>query len=237
MRPETSFKIDRNTTASPPREFRAPSALAMNRAQARERSIGRSWEELRLWPELELEIGCGVGWHSLNRAMTLSREGRVARGVVAIERTREKFDAFARRLARHSLQNVTNLTGLHADARLWCAREVSTPIFDQVWILYPNPEPGRPQRNWLREPFFSHLTHIVKAGGRLTLATNSEPYFDQSREAHRQWRGSWELLQSRSWSKASDPKFQPRTHFEKKYFERGENLFELELIRLPNSDG
>ncbi|HRK06529.1 MAG TPA: hypothetical protein PLZ57_02065 [Pseudobdellovibrionaceae bacterium] len=233
MKPESCFKIDRNSIAAHPREFRAPSAIAMNRAQARERSIGQAWEELRLLPELELEIGCGVGWHSLHRAMTLAREGRSSRGVVAIERTREKFDAFARRLAQHSVHQVPNLTGVHADARLWCAREVTKPIFDQVWILYPNPEPGRPQRNWLREPFFSHLTRIVKPGGRLTLATNSENYFTHSCDAHEHWRRSWEMQRSRSWSKATEPKFQVRTHFERKYFERGENLFELELIRLP----
>jgi tRNA G46 methylase TrmB len=236
MKPESCFKIGRNSKASHPREFRAPSAIAMTRAQARERSIGRAGEELRNLPELELEIGCGVGWHSLSRAMNLARDCRTSRGVVAIERTREKFDAFARRFAKHSTRQLPNLTGVQADARLWCAREVTAQIFDQVWILYPNPEPGRPQRNWLREPFFSHLTHIVKSGGLLNLATNSENYFTQSLEAHRHWRGFWEIQRSNSWSKATEPKFQARTHFERKYFERGQNLFELELIRLPHLD-
>jgi tRNA G46 methylase TrmB len=208
-----------------------PSKSALDHARARERHFGRSWEELRQWPELELEIGCGVGWHSLKRAISLSQARERKRGLIAIERTREKFEAFARRWTRHTPEQTAHLTAIQADARLWCAREIHSPILDQVWILYPNPEQGRPQRNWLREPFFSHLSQVVKPKGRLTLATNSETYFRDAQEALQLWKHVWKIDSQKSWSQATHVDFSPRTHFEKKYFERGEHLFELELER------
>lgn len=241
MKPDVQVEThqsSRRSTESPERkfgvrDFQLPSQIVLDRARAREQVLGRSWDELKNWPELELEIGCGVGWHSLIRAFHLSQDHERRRGLVAIERTREKFSAFARRLARHPAEKVTHLAAVHADARIWCAREVDKPIFDHVWILYPNPEPSRPQRNWIREPFFAVLSRAVKSGGRLTLATNSRSYFNDAIEASLLWEASWQIGSRRSWSNQTESDFLPRSHFEKKYFERGELLFELELIRLP----
>ena len=160
---------------------------------------------------LDLEIGCGVGWHPV----TYAKQNH-ERTLIAIEHTREKFQKFSARAEKHAL---TNLIPVHADAVRYVTHAISPQSIDRVFILYPNPEEQASNKRWLRMPFFSELLSKVKVGGTVQLATNIAHYAE---EAKQYATGVWGL----ACIAESNPKT-PRTHFEKKYLERGETCFDL----------
>jgi tRNA G46 methylase TrmB len=168
---------------------------------------------------VDVEIGCGVGFHPLRYA----RENP-GRQLVAFERTKEKFEKFAARIAHHD--PLPNLTAIHGDALAWIAHTFQPASVDRYFILYPNPYPKESQRN-LRFPFmpaFRLIRDTMKPGAILTLATNSEPY---AREAAEEFVSEWGLGLAEKKILPAD--FPPRTHFEKKYLLRGETCWNLEF--------
>lgn len=165
---------------------------------------------------LDLEIGCGVGWHPIAYA-----QANADRRLIAIEHTRAKFESFERRLQKH---NLANLLAVHADAVRWITHAIGNESLDRVFILYPNPEPQAKNKRWFRMPFMEELLRKLKPNGTITLATNIGEYAAEAREyAMQHW--GLELV------KESTPR-KPRTHFEKKYLERGEECFDL-VFRKP----
>jgi tRNA G46 methylase TrmB len=143
---------------------------------------------------------------------------------VAFERTKEKFEKFAARIANHD--PLLNLTAIHGDALAWIKHAFQPATVDRYFILYPNPYPKESQKN-LRFPFmpaFRLIRDTMKPGGQLTLATNSEAY---AREAADGFVKEWnlELVEK----KILPVDFPPRTHFEKKYLLRGETCWNLEF--------
>lgn len=164
---------------------------------------------------LDLEIGCGVGWHPITYA-----RNHPERRLIAIEHTREKFEKFRSRLKRHS--PLPNLLPVHADAIRWVTHALSFGSIDRCLILYPNPEPKAPSQRWIRMPFFQRLLDVVKPEGEIVFATNENGYADEIREwAAQAWKRP--VLQDIQYSGP------PRTHFEKKYLLRGETCYEIHL--------
>lgn len=182
------------------------------------------------WPsasaKVSVEIGCGVGWHPLKRATANPSET-----VFALERTHERFASFARRLTRHA--PLTNLHPVHADARAWITHYVPANSVDDYWLLYPNPhpKPAQASQRWHRSSFAEKLVSTLKVGGRLHFATNLEWYAD---EAQAYWTQMWrlELIAKQVLTSQDAPsRFIPRTHFEKKYLERGETCYSFIFAR------
>ena len=170
---------------------------------------------------IDLEIGCGVGWHPIRYATENSD-----RRLIAIEHTREKFEKFHSRYLRHP--NLTNLLPIHADAVRWITHALKPGCLSRCFLLYPNPEPKAVNRRWLRMPFMHKLLETLARDGELTLATNEQTYFDEAKEwAENYW--NLEILEARSFSDSTKPLGIPRTHFEKKYLERGEICHDLRL--------
>lgn len=173
----------------------------------------------RAHEHLDLEIGCGVGWHPIQYA-----KENPGRHLVAIEQTREKFQSFARRAQKHAL---ANLTPVHADAVRWVTHALTPQSLERIFILYPNPEPRASNRRWVRMPFFAKLLEALKPGGTLTLATNIEAYAQEAAEYALHF---WQLE-----TLGPQPYAGPaRTHFEKKYLERGETCFNV-TFRKPSA--
>ncbi|MCM0606167.1 MAG: hypothetical protein KA715_08760 [Xanthomonadaceae bacterium] len=177
---------------------------------------------VRVYPRLEIEIGCGVGLHPIKRA-ALSQESLY----VAIEHTRERYGKFERRLENLRAKDpgaIPNLIPIHANAISWISHHIEPASVDHYWIMYPNPYPKKKHLNqrWYAMPFTSHLVTTLKPGGRLTLVTNMKYYADEAEVAFTQQYGL--KLEER---KELTLGFDPRTHFEKKYLERGEVCFEL----------
>jgi tRNA G46 methylase TrmB len=166
---------------------------------------------------LDIEIGCGVGFHPIDYG-----KKNPQRLLIAIEKTKEKFDKFERRLKKHP--EIQNVVALHTNAIWWITHNVRECTVDRYFILYPNPYPKDEQKRFFQMPFMSHLVETLKFGGTITLATNEKFYFEESLEnAQKIWK--LKVLENR----ILDFGEQPRTHFEKKYLERGENCYNLVL--------
>ena len=165
-----------------------------------------------------LEIGAGVGLHALNFA----RENPDSQ-VFAIERTAEKFQKFHQSFLSEGSQN---LTPIHADAIPWVVHALPPACLQQVFILYPNPEPKNPAQRWFNMPFMQFLLSRMKPNATLTLASNITEYLD---EAEQQLIHLWQLPYQRSAVTT-----ERRTHFEIKYMERGEACGQL-LVTKPAS--
>ena len=163
---------------------------------------------------LVLEIGAGKGKHALSFTMQ-----NPDKHLIAIERTRNKFEAFEKLAAQ---QNFANLTAIHADAIAWIVHAIAPNSIDSIYILYPNPEQHNPNQQWLNMPFFEFLLSRLQVGGEIILATNIETYMDN---AEHQANEVWRLPNTRSKVASSSQ----RTHFEVKYLARQETCWELSM--------
>lgn len=166
---------------------------------------------------LILEIGAGKGKHALSFAVQ-----NPDKHLIAIERTRNKFDAF---LKLATLQDLPNLDAIHADAIAWTVHALKPNSVAKIFILYPNPEQHNPNQQWLNMPFFEFLLSRLQVGGEIILVTNIESYMDN---AEHQAAKLWCLPNTRY----RVPVDSQRTHFEVKYLARQEVCWELS-IRKP----
>lgn len=166
---------------------------------------------------LDVEIGCGVGFHPLRYAAA-----HPGRQVLAFERTKAKFEKFAGRLRHHP--RLPNLIPVHGDAIPWITHGLGEASVDRYFLLYPNPYPKESQRNlrFPHMPFFSRLLFTMKPGATLTLATNEAFYAEEAALVFVQ---AWGLeLEEKRVLAANEA---PRTHFEKKYLARGQPCWNL----------
>lgn len=164
-----------------------------------------------------VEIGAGMGRHAI-----LFAEQHPEQQLVAIERTAAKFKVFAARLQAHHLDN---LYPVHADAIPWIVHALPPASVQQLFLLYPNPEPKNAAQRWVNMPFFEFLLSRLQSNAQITLASNVAAYLD---EAEQQLNEVWQLPYRRE-IVASDS---ARTHFEVKYLSRGECCEQL-IIQKP----
>lgn len=175
---------------------------------------------------VDLEIGCGAGLHPIRYSRS-----HPDRYLIAIEHTRQKFARFAGRFAHHP--QIKNLMPVHADAVAWVTHCLRPASISRCLLLYPNPNPKAPSKRWFRMPFMHRLLEVLKPGGEILLATNDQGYVREARDyASRVW--GLQVVQALSFGAADVPGGAPRTHFEKKYLERGQICHELRL-RLPSA--
>ncbi|MGE6327305.1 SAM-dependent methyltransferase [Psychrobacter pacificensis] len=186
---------------SAPRDFMIPKIISDNKNEK----------------PLILEIGAGKGKHALSFALQ-----NPDKHLIAIERTRNKFDAFSK-LA--TLQDLSNLDAIHADAIAWTVHALKPNSVAKIFILYPNPEQHNPNQQWLNMPFFEFLLSRLQVGGEIILVTNIQSYMDN---AEHQAAKLWCLPNTRY----RVPVDSQRTHFEVKYLARQEVCWELS-IRKP----
>lgn len=163
-----------------------------------------------------LEIGAGKGKHALSFAAVHPKKH-----LIAIERTRNKFEAFTKLFNQ---QKLDNLTPIHADAIAWTVHAIPPDSLESIYLLYPNPEQHNPNQQWLNMPFFEFLLSRLQVGGEVVLATNIESYIDN---AEQQAISTWQLPNSRHEVRSDSQ----RTHFEVKYLARGETCWQLTMIK------
>jgi tRNA (guanine-N7-)-methyltransferase len=166
---------------------------------------------------LDIEIGCGVGWHPIQYA-----KSNPDRFLVAIEHTREKFEKFRSRVANN--QKFENLLPVHANAIAWITYSLAPASVSRIFILYPNPEPKAQSKRWIRMPFATKLVEVLKPQGELIFATNELSYRNEILEY------APHGLSLKKETRLSE-KDRPRTHFEKKYLARGETCFDLVFMK------
>lgn len=163
-----------------------------------------------------LEIGAGKGKHACLFAVA-----NPDRHLIAIERTRDKFQAMQK---LHQSLALHNILPIHADAIPWVVHALYPQQVEQLLILYPNPEPHNPTQRWLNMPFFEYLLSRVKSGATITLASNIEDYIH---EAEQQLKQVWHLPYQKEKIAADSA----RTHFEVKYLQRGELCQQLIITK------
>lgn len=176
----------------------------------------RDFVKPQLTDNCYLEIGAGRGLHAVQFAQT-----NPDKQLIAIERTKVKFEDFAKRALAEKLDN---LTPVHADAIPWVVHALPPRSLDGVFLLYPNPEPKNAQQRWLNMPFFEFLISRLKPEAKVVLATNIEDYFE---EAKAQTEQVWQL----PFKAFEVDKSSKRTHFEIKYLARGETCYQLEITK------
>lgn len=176
----------------------------------------RGFVQPEIKPYQYLEIGAGKGMHAMQFA-----QAHPHKHLIAVERTRNKFDVFAERAADLALNN---LNPVHADAIPYVVHAFPANSLDGVFLLYPNPEPKSAAQRWLNMPFFEFLISRMKDGAEVVLTSNIEKYID---EAEQQAKELWQLPVVRK----VIPKSSERTHFEVKYLERGELCQELVITK------
>jgi tRNA G46 methylase TrmB len=168
---------------------------------------------------LDIEIGCGVGFHPISYARK-----NPDRLLVAVEKTTKKFEKFKRRFLNH--KSPANLIPVHANAVAWITHYIQPESVDRYFILYPNPYPKNPQKRFFAMPFMAYLIETLKPHGEITLATNEKFHADEARELGVQ---QWNLKLIKDEILPLDST--PRTHFEKKYLARGEACFNLKFLK------
>lgn len=190
--------------------------MSIRQFQAQRIHAPREFQPIAQQP-ICIEIGAGKGKHALLRSQQHPESQ-----LIAIERTREKFLAMQK---LHQQSALSNLQVIHADAIAWTVHAVYPAQAEQVFILYPNPEPHNPAQRWLNMPFFEFLLSRLAVNGQITLASNIPEYIE---EAATQLKTVWKLPFEQQVIAADSA----RTHFEIKYLERGELCQQL-LITKP----
>lgn len=162
---------------------------------------------------LDLEIGSGVGWFACAYV-----KAHPERFLISIEHTRDKFEKFWKRYENNGSPN--NLLPLHCNAISWITQCLSIDSVQNIYLMYPNPNPKNKQQRWPLMPFMEELLKKLKKDGLLHLATNEAFYRDEALKAFEE---IWKLKNVRNELYTG----KARTHFEEKYLKRGETCFDL----------
>lgn len=178
----------------------------------------------------DIELGCGAGMHAIARARACPD-----RLLLAIERTQAKFEGFESRLKNHD--PLPNLIALRDDAIAVVTHALPPQSVDTVFLLYPNPYPKAAQANkrWHQMPFLTQLHAVMKPGAELVLATNESFYADEAK-AWLVGTGLFRLVSESKFGQAdvgSESFPRARTHFEKKYLNGGQQIFDLRFVAQP----
>ncbi len=189
--------------------------MPIRQFQAQRMQAPRDFQAISSQP-ICLEIGAGKGKHALQFTAQHPQQR-----LVAIERTREKFEAMQK---QHQQEGQKNLQPVHADALPWVVHALYPQQVEQCFILYPNPEPHNPAQRWLNMPFFEFLLSRLQPKGQIILASNIPDYIA---EAEQQLQQVWQL----PYIKEVIPATSARTHFEIKYLERGELCQQLVISK------
>lgn len=166
---------------------------------------------------LVLEIGAGTGMHPIN----FSKSHPEMR-MIAIEKTSERFGKFKRQYDKFP---QPNLLPVHAHAVSWVAHNLEENSVDQIFVLYPNPNPKKQDLNkrWHAMPFFGYLIDLLKPNGKIVIRTNEKFYAE---EAQCFMSGQWGLF-TKSFEFLDSDVSEYKTLFEKKYLERGQTCYEI----------
>ncbi len=125
---------------------------------------------------LGVEIGFGMG-----HALLAWAEARPDWNLLGVEVYQPGIGALLLGLEQLSLSNVRVL---EADAKLLFARALGDASVDEVRIFFPDPWPKKRhhKRRLLNPEFVRLLSARLKAGGRLLLATDWQPYAESMLE-------------------------------------------------------
>ena len=163
-----------------------------------------------------VEIGAGKGKHALSFA-----KAHPKCRLIAIERTTDKFAAFAKLVANSQL---SNLDAVHGDAIAYIVHALPPSCLSGCFILYPNPEPHNKNQRFHQMPFFEFLLSRLQPSATIVIASNIIQYISECQEALSH---IWQLPHTCH----PIPAGSDRTHFETKYLARGEPCWQLTITK------
>ncbi|WP_372651693.1 tRNA (guanosine(46)-N(7))-methyltransferase TrmB [Halobacteriovorax sp.] len=167
---------------------------------------------------LDVEIGCGVGLHPIQYAISNPN-----RYLVAIEHTTDKFKKFERRFTKHG--NPQNLLPVHENGISWVTHLLPKESVSRFFFLFPNPnpKPGQQNKRFHAMPFMEKVIECLRPNGTIHVATNELFYAEESMEF---MTNVWNLECVHNTIIEKDSEHIGRTHFERKYLERGQVIYD-----------
>lgn len=172
---------------------------------------------------IDLEIGCGVGMHAIQYA-----KANPSRTIIALDRSRMRLGKM--KLALEQEKDIRNLVMICEDADKFVVHEIQDNSVAHLFFLYPNPYPKARQANkrWHQMPLMECFLQKLTKGGMIHLATNKKYYADEAADFFVR---EWKLTMHAQSQFQGEMPFAPRTHFEKKYLERGDVLYDFIFIK------
>ncbi|OVE82064.1 hypothetical protein BVY03_02090 [bacterium K02(2017)] len=177
------------------------------------------WNELNQidWQqEIILEVGCGKGKWIIEQAKLNPHKT-----YIGIERTLNK----SKFLLNESLKNLINL---RADALAVMQQKIPNKVINEIYFYYPNPMPKRSQANqrFFVSAAFENIDKILINNGKIYLVSNILDYITEAKDFLEQfWGYSIQTCQKLNTT------VEPRTDFEAKYQQQGQDLFELTAFK------
>lgn len=170
---------------------------------------------------LDIEIGCGVGLHAVEYC--LKNPNRI---LIAVDRSAMRMGKMRDRMAENG--GVPNLIPIRENAVWFLTHQIPKNSVENVFFLYPNPYPKKKQANqrWYQMPFMDQVISTLNKKGKIHFATNMKYYAEEAENFMTQEWGM-KLIQKDVYASIDEAPFAPRTHFEKKYLERGETCWNL----------
>lgn len=168
----------------------------------------------------DLEVGCGVGKFAISYLQEYPD-----RHLIALDRSRSRIQKLKQTVSGIK-QGLEHLKIICEDFDKAWVHALSTLKIQRIFFWYPNPYPKPSQANkrWHRMSIMGDVLRCLMPKGEIYLATNEAFY---AQEAQEYLLNHWGLHMKQKHLYQHVLPFEPRTHFEKKYLERGECIYDF----------
>ncbi len=165
---------------------------------------------------LIVDVGCGKGAWVVREA-----KKNPEKIYIGIERTLNKSQALLQNVRD---AKVPNLIGVRADAVALIHQKFPRESLSELYFFYPNPTPKRSQANkrFFVSGHFQVFHEVLQTEGLISLTTNIYEYAAEARAFLKDVWG-YQIMSLNP----VDLQVTPRTDFEKKYVELGQDVYEL----------
>jgi len=161
-----------------------------------------------------LELGCGKGEYTVSLA-----EKDRKKNYIGIDNKGARLWRGCKNALEKNLNNVCFIrTRIELIERFFAPGEIS-----EIWITFPDPQPGSRERKRLTSPrFLAHYQNILKPGSTIHLKTDNTPLFEYTLETikeqgHRLLFHSFDLYGMN----LNDDASSVQTFYEKMFLEQG----------------
>ncbi len=167
----------------------------------------------------EIEIGFGSGRHLLHLA-----KKNLHKLFLGIEIHKPSIEQL---LKQCELQNIENIMVLDYDARILLEVLESNSI-DNIYIHFPVPWDKKPHRRVISKPFLEVAIRVLKVGGKLKLRTDSDNYFNYSKELFLSLKRCEFVIKK-------NIELEVSSKYEDRWRKLDKNIYDLELVVHENS--
>lgn len=173
---------------------------------------------------ISIEIGSGYGDTLVHLA-----EQNPKMLFVGCEVYRDAVYSTCRKIEEYNIENVRIFT---KDARVLC-QEIPNECVTDVYLLFPDPWPKsrHHKRRIFSDEFLAEQHRILKSGGMLFVATDSDSYKQHIAEViFRQTKFQWNAKSCYDFTK--EPDWWHKTKFQRKAETEGRNCVFIELTKV-----